>query len=108
MLGGILPLTPNLEFRPSAIFKYVNNAPAQLDLNATLFIHRTLGLGAGWRSNDGMVFLLEYFSPRYFRFGYAFDLSLNEIQTVSAGTHEFMLGLDINWGRSRFLSPRLF
>ena len=108
MAGGILPLSDNVDFRPSGMFKMTANAPSTFDLNATFFFKKTFGVGTGYRWGDGLVFMLEYFSPKYFRFGYAFDYSLKEVQSVSAGSHEFMVGLDLNWGRSRFLTPRYF
>ena len=108
MAGGIIPLAENLDLRPSTIVKYVNNAPIQFDLNATLFFSKTFGAGIGYRTGDAVLIMLEYVSPKFFRFGYAFDYSLNPVQSVSAGSHEFMIGWDVSWGRSRFLTPRFF
>ena len=108
MAGAILPLGENVDFRPSTVVKLVGNAPSTFDINGTFFFSKVFGVGAGYRWDDGLIFMLEYFSPKYFRFGYAFDYSLKEVQSVSAGSHEFMVGLDLNWGRSRFLTPRYF
>ncbi len=108
MVGGIVGLAEDVDLRPSATFKYVDAAPWSLDLNATVFFSQTFGVGAGYRTSQEVLFMLEYLSPRYFRFGYAFDYPLNGIQNASAGTHEFMLGIDLKWGRSRFLTPRFF
>lgn len=108
MVGGVIGLDEKLDLRPSVMMKYVANAPMQLDLNATLFFSKVIGIGAGYRTGDAVLLLLEYLSPKSFRFGYAFDYSLNPVQSVSAGSHEFMIGVDLNWGRSRFLTPRFF
>ena len=108
MVGGVIPLNETLDLRPSMVWKYVNNAPMQFDLNTTMFFSKTFGVGVGYRTGDAVIMMLEYISPKYFRFGYAFDYSLNPVQSVSAGSHEFMVGMDISWGRSRFLTPRFF
>ena len=106
--GTVLSLSKNVKFRPTAIMKMVNGSPLQFDLNLTAFFYETLGLGVGYRTGDALVFMLEYRSPRSFRAGYAYDYSLSEIRTVSSGSHELMIGVDLNWGRSKFLSPRFF
>lgn len=106
--GLLLPLSNEVEFRPSVIYKMVANAPNTLDINATFILSKTVGIGAGLRTSEGIVLMLEYFSQRYLRFGYAFDYSLTRIMNASAGSHEFMVGIDLNWGRSRFLTPRYF
>jgi len=108
MVGGLVALAEDVDFRPSSTFKYVDNAPASIDFNGTVFFSKTFGVGAGYRTSREVLFMLEYISPRYVRFGYAFDYPLNGIQRASAGSHEFMLGVDLKWGRSRFLTPRFF
>jgi len=108
MMGGVIELDDRVDLRPSMLLKYVANAPMQFDLNATFFFSNTIGIGAGYRTGDAVLVLLEYLSPKSFRFGYAFDYSFNPVQNVSAGSHEFMVGVDLNWGRSRFLTPRFF
>jgi type IX secretion system PorP/SprF family membrane protein len=108
MVGAILPLGTSVQFRPSAIMKYVGNSPIQFDLNGTFFFKETIGVGAGYRTGDALVFMLEYRSKRRFRAGYAYDLSTSAIRAVNSGSHELMLGVDLNWGRSKFLSPRYF
>ncbi|MEM1000054.1 MAG: type IX secretion system membrane protein PorP/SprF [Bacteroidota bacterium] len=107
-IGGILPLGSSVQFRPSAIVKYVADSPLQVDLNTTFFFKETIGVGVGYRTADALIFMLEYRSKRLFRAGYAYDLSLSPIRAVNSGSHELMLGVDLNWGRSKFLSPRYF
>lgn len=106
--GYLFPLANDVEFRPSVVYKMVADAPNQMDINATFILSQTLGFGAGYRTGDGIVLMVEYFSKRYLRLGYAFDYSLTRLQRASAGSHEFMVGFDLNWGRSRFLTPRFF
>ena len=87
MVGGVVALSENIDMRPSAAFKYVDNAPASLDLNTTFFFQETFGVGAGYRTSRELIFMIEYYSSKYVRFGYAFAYSLREEQNVSDGAH---------------------
>lgn len=108
MIGAILPMGENVSFRPSAVVKYVPHAPISADFNATFFFAKVIGVGAGYRTNDALVFMLEYASLRKFRAGYAFDMTLSQLRGTNSGSHELMIGLDLGWGKSNFMTPRYF
>jgi type IX secretion system PorP/SprF family membrane protein len=108
MVGAILPVGNSISFRPSAVLKTVPNAPMILDLNATMFFAKVIGVGVGYRTTDAMVFMLEFQSKRRFRMGYAYDLTLSPLRTYNSGSHELMIGLDLGWGKTNFMTPRYF
>jgi type IX secretion system PorP/SprF family membrane protein len=108
MIGGILPMGSNVSFRPSAVLKYVPNAPMQVDLNATMFFAKVIGVGVGYRTTDALVFMLEFQSTRRFRAGYSYDMTLSQLRTYNSGSHELMIGLDLGWGKANFMTPRYF
>lgn len=108
MLGAILPLSDNVSFRPSALLKAVPHSPWQVDVNTTFFFAKVLGVGVGYRTTDALVLMLEYQSQRRFRAGYAYDLTLSPLRTATSGSHELMIGLDLGWGKSNFMTPRYF
>jgi type IX secretion system PorP/SprF family membrane protein len=108
MVGAILPLGESVSFRPSGVLKFVPSSPMQVDVNATFFFAKVLGVGVGYRTSDALVFMLEYQSLRRFRAGYAFDLTLSPLRTTTTGSHELMIGLDLGWGKSNFMTPRYF
>jgi type IX secretion system PorP/SprF family membrane protein len=108
MLGAILPLGNAVSFRPSGVVKYAAGAPMQIDLNATLFFAKVIGVGVGYRNTDAMIFMLEYQSKRRFRAGYAYDMTLSPLRTVTSGSHELMIGIDLGWGKANFMTPRYF
>jgi type IX secretion system PorP/SprF family membrane protein len=108
MVGAILPLGSNVAFRPSAVMKYVPNAPIQFDVNATMFFAKVIGVGVGYRTSDALVFMLEFQSQRSFRAGYAYDMTLSPLRTYNSGSHELMIGLDLGWGKKNFMTPRYF
>jgi type IX secretion system PorP/SprF family membrane protein len=108
MIGAILPMGENVSFRPSAVVKYATNAPIQADANITFFFAKVFGVGAGYRTDDALVFMLEYHSLRKFRAGYAYDLTLSPLKSSNSGSHEIMIGMDLGWGKSNFITPRYF
>lgn len=108
MIGAVLPIGKDVSFRPSAVLKVVPNSPLQVDLNTTFFFAKVIGVGVGYRTSDAMVFMLEYQSLRRFRAGYAYDLTLSRLRNASSGSHELMIGIDLGWGKSNFMTPRYF
>ncbi|HHG85833.1 MAG TPA: type IX secretion system membrane protein PorP/SprF [Bacteroidetes bacterium] len=107
-LGVVISLGENLEFKPSVVAKYVENAPAQFDLNAAFLFQKTLWLGAGYRTGDALVFMLEYFTPKGLRFGYSYDMTTTQLNKVNTGSHELMLGFDLGLKKSKIITPRYF
>ncbi len=108
MIGATLPMGKNVMFRPSAVVKYAPNSPIQADGNITFFFKKVFGVGAGYRTGDALVFMLEYQSQRRFRAGYAYDMTLSQLSGTNSGSHELMIGLDLGWGKSNFMTPRYF
>jgi type IX secretion system PorP/SprF family membrane protein len=108
MIGAMLPIGSAVSIRPSAVFKYVPSSPWQIDANMTFFFAKVIGVGAGYRTTDALVFMLEYASKRRFRMGYSYDMTLSPLKTTNSGSHEIMIGLDLGWGKANFLTPRYF
>lgn len=108
MTGAAFPINDKMVFRPSAMVKYVNNAPVQVDLNASILFNDVFWLGMSARSQKALVFLTEFQITKAIRLGYSFDLYLNELQLHNKGSHELRLGFDIITKHSRMKTPRYF
>lgn len=115
--GIVLPVSDNVDFRPSVLVKAVPAAPVVLDLNASFIFYQRLFLGAGYRTSkrvaiDGMdnqlVAIAEFNITRALRIGYSYDWYLNQTGNYNSGTHEILLGWDINLNRTKMTSPRFF
>jgi len=115
--GVVLPVTKKIDFRPSILIKYVKAAPALLDLNLSLIFFKKLFVGVGYRTGkrvdmpgmDNMLIgMIEYDIKSCLRLGYSYDYYLNRSGTYNGGTHEFMLGWDINGTKTKMSSPRFF
>lgn len=92
--GAVFDAGPNLAIKPSFLVKYLPSAPVQVDLNCNFLIHRRLWLGAGYRTGDAVIAMVEYNITPQLRMGYAYDYTTTDINTYSSGSHEIMLGFD--------------
>ncbi len=108
MVGMAVPLSEKIVFRPSMLAKYVQNAPVQVDLNASFLFNDIFWIGASYRTEKAVTFLTEFRIAKSIRLGYSFDLYMNELQLHNQGSHEFRLGFDINTDKSRMKTPRYF
>lgn len=106
--GYVIRLNQDLVLKPSAIYKYVQGAPMQLDLNANLWIYDKFGVGLSYRSLDAISVLFEVQATAQLRFGYSFDYSHSKIRSYTYQSHEFMLRYEFGYNRARVISPRYF
>jgi len=58
--------------------------------------------------NNALVFLAEIDLKNNFRIGYSYDTYLNVLKNTHQGSHEFMVGYDLNLFKPRVLTPRYF
>ncbi|MCB9232853.1 MAG: type IX secretion system membrane protein PorP/SprF [Bacteroidia bacterium] len=106
--GVVIPLTEDVDFRPSVLFKYAEGAPMQFDLNASVMFKKAFWLGASFRTGDAVLMMAEYVHNYRWRVGYAFDYSISKLNQFNRGSHEVMLGFDFGFAKKRVLSPRFF
>jgi len=109
-MGGMaLPVSDKIVFKPSTLIKYANNAPVNVDLNASFLFNNKIWLGASYRTgNNAMVFMIELQASSNFRIGYSYDASMGALKGYNGGSHEIMLSYDLNLFKSRVLTPRYF
>ena len=109
--GHIIDLHPNLKFKPNVLFKAVEGAPLEADLNANfLFIDR-IWAGVSWRSFESIGLMTQLNVTEQFGIGYAYDIVTNDIVTSDnkrTGSHEFMLTYLFSFKKKAMLSPRYF
>lgn len=108
--GGVV-ITPNAEvaIKPSFLVKVQDGTKPQVDLNCNLLFLKKFWVGAGYRSEDAIVAMLEWNITPEMRIGYAFDYTLSALAKYSNNSHEVMLGYD--FGSEVVLktrSPRYF
>jgi hypothetical protein len=89
--------------------KVIEGAPFQADFNASFLIREVLTLGASYRTNAALAFLVEVNITKNLSIGYSYDLWFNSLQGYNSGSHEIRIGYDFDlFGKSRMLTPRYF
>lgn len=91
MAGTSRELGPNVTFIPSALLRIQESAPMSFDINGTFVFYKTVGLGASYRLNEGIVGLFELQITDSFHVGYAYDFTTSDLNRVSLGSHEIMI-----------------
>lgn len=106
--GKAFELNKMITFRPSLVVRYTEHAPVNADLNLSFLLDEKLWIGLGLRSNKEVVLNLEYNVSKLLRIGYSYDISNELTQLGNKGTHEFFVGFDIDFFKSKTISPRIF
>lgn len=106
--GYVFSASPTVKIKPSALLKYVQHAPLEADINLTVFYKNMISAGVSYRTNDAVVFLVEYQANSFFRIGYAYDLTTTAVRRYSNGSHEIMIGIDFGKDLVKVKTPRYF
>jgi type IX secretion system PorP/SprF family membrane protein len=106
--GALFKINDNLKFKPTILSKIVFNAPVSIDLSGNFIINDLLWLGAGYRIDDAMNFMVNYQLTNQIRVGYSFDLTESELRAYSNGTHEIMIAFDFRFDKKKVMTPRYF
>ncbi|GAB4051366.1 PorP/SprF family type IX secretion system membrane protein [Spirosoma foliorum] len=116
--GFVVGLTPGIKMKPSLLVKYAEGAPLGFDGNINFWFADRISIGASIRRNqfsswakyttDAVVGLLEVQLTDQFRFGYAYDYTMNGLQSVAPSSHEIMIRYEFGFGKNKILTPRYF
>ncbi|TVR38141.1 MAG: type IX secretion system membrane protein PorP/SprF [Bacteroidia bacterium] len=115
--GLNLDLSDEFLFIPSTMFRYVDDAPVQLDLNTVFSYRNILDFGPMIRTNltdendwfDAVGFLIGIQFLEKWYFGYMYEYPLSDIRNLTKQTHEVTLRFSWDTTRERFIrSPRYF
>jgi len=91
MAGTKVPLSEYIDFFPGVLMRFQDRAPYSMDLNGTMVLYKTVGLGLSYRNSDGFIGLFELQLNDNFHVGYSYDFTASDLNQFSAGTHEVML-----------------
>lgn len=109
MSGVVIPVGENVDVKPAVLLKYVPEAPLQADYNLSVFLYKTIWVGASWRTGDGLLGMVEYQATPNLRVGYAYDMALTTLRNHNSGSHEIMIAWDFVKDKTiRYKSPRFF
>jgi len=106
--GVVVKVSDGVMMKPSFLVKMVESAPPSFDFNLHALFQERIWLGAGWRSGDAIVSMMEIQVTPELRIGYAHDFTLSDIRNYSTGSNEILIGFDFGQGISAKRSPRYF
>ncbi len=106
LTGGLrLYMTDDLSLLPSVLFKFIKPAPTTFDANLKLAFRDVLWVGASYRRNDSFGTLVGFNVNSLINIGYSYDITTSNLNTVSGGTHEIVIGILLN-NRYRLRCPQ--
>lgn len=106
--GGVkLFLAEDITLLPSVMFKYVNPVPSTFDVNLKMAFQDKFWIGGSYRRNDAIAAMAGINVGSFLNFGYAYDFTTSNLNTVSNGTHEIILGIMLN-NAYKVICPRRF
>ncbi len=106
--GTKLNMNYNWAFIPSVMLQIVNPAPMQVDINGTFWFKETYAIGFSYRHLDAIYLILDYVHDDRLEIGYAFDLTLSELNRYNSGSHEIIIGYRIQKDNRRVRCPAKF
>ena len=98
----------NVLLNPSILVKATKHAPMETDINMNVLLKQRLWLGFTLRTRYGVVFMTQYMITDQLKIGYSYDYGLNRIGSVGKGTHEIMIGYDLNFKGAKVETLRYF
>lgn len=106
--GYVATINENLKFKPSALIKYIEGAPVQIDYNANFLYKEFLWLGVSYRSKSSLIFLGQFYANDQLSFGYSYDYSLSKLSGFTTGAHEIMVSYLFSYTKTKVVTPRYF
>ncbi len=108
MAGAALPLGESVKCKPSVLLRYATGAPLGADLTLAFAFKDRITAGATWRPGNAIAFLLQAYVTKAVQFGYSYDLGTNATRNFGSGSHELLLGFDLNFLQRDIPSPPVF
>jgi type IX secretion system PorP/SprF family membrane protein len=121
--GFMVPISDNVQFKPSFLVKEVKGSPSSYDINGMFLFMERLWLGASYRSNlklrndnlegelnnrTAVAFIAEIFATESLRVGYSYDTNLNVLQNYRNNSHEISIGYYLTPRNVKLKNPRWF
>ncbi len=97
--GYKILISDDISLLPSVMFRYVQPLPVGFDVNAKIQYQDLLWVGFSYRYQGGFAGMFGVNISSAINFGYSYDYTTTQLNTVSSGTHEIVLGF--LWGRSK-------
>ncbi len=90
--GYRMMLSDDISFLPSVLLRYINPLPLGVDINAKFQYLDLLWVGGSYRIQDGFAAMIGININNNINIGYSYDITTSQLNTVSKGTHEILIG----------------
>lgn len=87
--------TSSLDVVPSVMVKLANPSPASVDANLRVLYNKQFWVGASYRHEDALVGMVGVYINPLIDVSYSYDATLSNINRVSSGTHEVVVGFKL-------------
>ncbi|TCD08248.1 type IX secretion system membrane protein PorP/SprF [Pedobacter frigidisoli] len=81
---------------PSVMVKYIEPSPMSVDLNMKIAFKDKLWLGGSYRKDDSFSAMAGFNIGKMVNLTYSYDFTTSDLNQVSNGSHEIVLGLLLN------------
>lgn len=95
-VGYKLFIDDEISFIPSVMVKYVRPTPLSFDANVKFSFKDRFWLGGSYRLNDSYAGLAGFNFSKLINLTYSYDFTTSTINRVSYGSHEIVLGIQLN------------
>ncbi|MGL1885575.1 MAG: type IX secretion system membrane protein PorP/SprF [Reichenbachiella sp.] len=105
--GYVFSRSSIFKLKPSILVKIVENDKLQYDLNCQAIIMEDVWLGVSIRNLNALGFNFMY-DEGGARFGYAYEVPINELAAASYGTHELMFSIEFTMLKKHKMTRRYY
>lgn len=88
------------QLEPSVLLKAVKAAPLQGDITLRGIYDKMVWLGLSYRTGDAVCVFAGVLIKEMFEVGYAYDITTSNLNSVSNGSHEIVLGYSFKRSKS--------
>jgi type IX secretion system PorP/SprF family membrane protein len=94
--GYKLFLADDISAIPSVLVKWINAAPVSMDVNLKVSFADRLWVGGSYRKADSFSGMAGINISNFLNLTYAYDLSTSALRSYTSGSHEIVLGFQLN------------
>lgn len=93
--GTKFGLGEEISLKPSVIVRALKATPVSYDFNLLADYKDMFWLGGTFRNKDAFAFMGGFKFNRHYVIGYAYDLTISNLNNYNSGTHEIILGIHL-------------
>jgi type IX secretion system PorP/SprF family membrane protein len=105
--GFFATLRDGIRFNPETLIKYNLINAFQVDLNLNVILKERFWIGTGYRSRNGMIWLVQFMANPQIRIAYSYGMDFSALGRYNKGSHEIMVKYVFNY-LIEAVNPRQF